>query len=305
MLPESQAPSLINTAIGSGCVAMGQLLFATNDAIIKLSSMKESQLLIGRFGVQLLIAVSWWIFKKPESASNWYGDRPYITNIWVRGVLFTVNTVCLWYGVIRLPLGDAITIYYQSPVVIAVIAWAFLGERLPRSTPIICILATLGVLVIAKPHFISSLLNDHENEDIEPLNIDGLVAMFISLFAWSISAVLVRTLLLHSEFIGSLDFKDWDFDFVSLGIMVIIGLIGFIALSLNVIGFQYGDATKVAWMEYTAIIFSFIYQIFVFRDPLDRLEVIGCVLVGIACSLSVSEELILCFGKRRGSVRFI
>eukprot|EP01084_Bolivina_argentea_P039570 73121_1 len=321
----SDSSSLRNTMIGSGCIAFGQLLFATNDAIIKLSNLKESQLLIGRFGIQFMIAITWWIVRKPTNTINWYGDKPYIINIWCRGITFTINTICLWYGVMRLPLGDATCIYYQSPLVIAIITFLFLGEKLPKTTPLICTLAITGIIFLAQPPIIISLFNRYvynmDNEKIESLNIDGLISMFIALFSWSISASLVRTavdshflqleivsagqtlygsipmllilnhFIIHNPLIGDFNLKEWSFDIKSIIIMIVIGTFGFIALSLNVIGFQYGDATKVAWLEYIAIVFSFIYQIYVFNDIPNKFEIIGVMLLSIACILPISEEL--------------
>eukprot|EP01084_Bolivina_argentea_P314771 545233_1 len=312
--------SLRNTIIGSICIAFGQLLFATNDAIIKLSNMKESQLLIGRFGIQFMIAIFWWVLYKPKNVTNWYGDKPYIINIWFRGISFTINTICLWYGVMRLPLGDATCIYYQSPLIIAMISFLFLGEKLPKTTPIICILAITGIIFLVQPPIIISIYNYKESQS---LNLDGLIAIFIALFCWSISASLVRTALnthflqleivsagqtlfisipillilnhyiIKNPLIGNLDLSDWSFDISSIIIMIIIGIFGFIALSLNVIGFQYGEATKVAWMEYIAVVFAFIYQIYLFNDIPNKFEVIGVVLLTIACITSITEEFIL------------
>merc|ERR1712087_466965 len=84
-----------------------------------------------------------------------------------------------------------------------------------------------------------------------------------------------------------------------MGMMFILGFNGFNALSLNVIGFQYGNATRVAWLEYTSIIFSFLFQTFLFRDPLDQFEVIGCILVAMGCSLSVFEEVYVHYADTR------
>ena len=84
------------------------------DAIVKISGLKESQLLFGRFGMQFFIAVCWWIFQKPKGCHNWYGGEPYIVNIWTLGVMFCINVVCAWYAYIRLPIGGATCIYYQS-----------------------------------------------------------------------------------------------------------------------------------------------------------------------------------------------
>ena len=68
-----------NTIIGSLCIALSQLLFATNDALLQLSHLKITQFVLFRYVGQLIIAVIWWIFFKPKSVKNWYGDKPYIT----------------------------------------------------------------------------------------------------------------------------------------------------------------------------------------------------------------------------------
>ena len=62
------------------------------------------------------------------------------------------------------------------------------------------------------------------------------------------------------------------------------------ALSLDVVAYQYGDATKIAWIQYLAIIFCYIAQIILFDDVPDIFVIIGIILVIIAASLSVLEE---------------
>ena len=302
------------TMKGSAYVFLGQLLFATNDAIIKLSGMKISQLMIGRFTVCLLIAITWWLIKKPSTVNNWYGDQPHIANIWIRGMAYSITIICLWYGIIRLPLGDAYCIFNQSPILIAIIAAIFLKEKLPKLTPIIALFGITGILFLSQPTWLTS-------DDNSSLNVDGLTSMFIAVISWSISVVLVRTakeshflqleivsagqtlfialpiLLLFNEYflnntkIGGFNANDWEWDFKSIGIMIVIGFNGFAALCLNVVGFQYGDATKVGWLEYIAIVFTFMYQIFLFGDIPDIFEIIGVILVIIACAMSVLEEV--------------
>ena len=65
--------SLRNTILGSLCIAMGEICFATSDSLVKISGLKESQLLYCRFGIQLIIAISWWNIKKPTTVIKWYG----------------------------------------------------------------------------------------------------------------------------------------------------------------------------------------------------------------------------------------
>ena len=72
--------------------------------------------------------------------------------------------------------------------------------------------------------------------------------------------------------------------------MMIIGILGFLALMLNVIGYQIGDATKVAWMEYLDLVFAFLYQWLYFRDIPTNWEVIGCCMLLSTCLIHLGEE---------------
>eukprot|EP01083_Nonionella_stella_P014548 40848_1 len=317
--------------VGSCFVTLGQLLFSTNSAIVKYSGLKESQLLFGRFGIHTLISICYWIILKYSSQthantfSHWYGEKPYIKSIWLRGFTFTINQICFWYAIIRLPIGDAECIFYQTPIVIAMFGWIFLKETLPKTTPIICLLGVAGVLCISQPQFITAMytktFHAEDEEDVAPLNADGVLSMVTAVFAWSITAILIRqakgshflqldivagiqtmfistpTVLLvnhyflHNAFIGDLDFNDWVFDMRSTLLILLLGVVGFGALTCSIVGYQYADATKVAWLEYTTLLFAFSYQIFLFGDIPNTLEVIGVIFVLLACVVSILEEL--------------
>ena len=317
------------TMMGSICVFIGQLLFATNDAIIKLSNVKISQLLVGRSTVCIIIAVLWWLIKKPSTVKNWYGDHPYIKNIWIRGITYSIMFICLWYAIIRLPIGDVFCIFNQAPLLIAIIAAVFLKEKLPKMTPFIAVFAILGICFLSQPTFLTHFYYRYiqkevgvaDNAQFETLNIDGLLSIFVAMISWSICVVLVRTakeshflqlelvsalqtvfiagpvLLLLNEYaikndrIGDFSTDSWKWDIKSIVIIIIVGINGFIALCLNVVGFQYGDATKVAWLEYIETVFTLLYQIFLFNDIPNTFEITGAVLVVIACCISVGEEI--------------
>mmetsp|Transcript_66394 Transcript_66394/g.105573 ORF Transcript_66394/g.105573 Transcript_66394/m.105573 type:complete len:91 (+) Transcript_66394:1-273(+) len=62
------------------------------------------------------------------------------------------------------------------------------------------------------------------------------------------------------------------------------------ALALNIIAYQYAEATKVSWLEYTGIVFTFVYQIVVFGDVPNALELSGVALILTASMLPLLEE---------------
>eukprot|EP01083_Nonionella_stella_P050123 133422_1 len=330
--------SFRDTVIGSIFVTLGQLLFSTNSAMVKYSGLKEAQLLFGRFVIHTLIAICYWIvlrYKGSIPHKHWYGDKEHIHTIWIRGFTFTISMICWWYGIIRLPIGDAEGIFYQIPIVTAMLGWLFLKEELPKMTPLICILGIVGILCISQPQFLitsyDKLFLNVETDDVKPLNIDGVCAMLGAIFTWSITAILIRkakdshflqldivagvqsifimvpsvlllnTYVLQNPFIGGLDLKDWVFDLKSAIIITFLGIFGFLGLTFSILGYQYADATKVAWLEYISLVYAFAYQIFFFGDIPNVFEVIGVVFVLLACCVSLLEEAYKHYSKRKVS----
>ena len=322
----AQTSSFRDIMIGSLCVALGQVCFAVNDVLIKLSKLNLSQVMIGKLMSQFIIAVVWWICFRPKNyqKKNWYGDQPFIFNIWMRGFVISISTICYYYGIIRLPIGDAQCIFYQSPITIAIMGRIFLKEKLPKSTPLICLFGIIGIILMSQPLFIvlkyKQIFNIETSESVEPLNIDGVISMFIAIFAWSICCLLVRTaknthflqleivccpqilivmtstlifnnFITHNKFIGDLNVNNWSFDVLSIVIILIMGLFGFGSIAFSVIGYQYGDSTKVSWLEYSILVFGFSSQILIFNDTPNEFEIIGLILVVFACCLSLFEEL--------------
>eukprot|EP01083_Nonionella_stella_P117060 348371_1 len=314
-----------NLLWGSLAVAFGSFLFATNDAIFKLSGYKESELLTGRFLVQWIWAISWWIYKHPKTATHWYGDSPYIFNVWIRGFLYIFHIFTLWYAMALLPIGDANCILYQSPLVIVFLAAIWLREPLPvwyilTPTTIACV---SGILLISQPKFLTSYIF---HSDSEPLNVNGLIAIVTSMISWSFVNLLVRTALkshfLQLEMVSSVQvlflglpiieimnhlfFKDdvigdvfseggWNLDYKAFLYMILLGTSGFVALICMVVGYQWGDATKVPWLEYTNVITSMIYQAVIFNDIPNVYEGIGGALVLCGSVVPLIHEL--CYKK--------
>ena len=78
---------------------------------------------------------------------------------------------------------------------------------------------------------------------------------------------------------------------MSLFVCIIIRPIGFTAIFFSVNGYQYAEATKVAWLEFLTIIIQYIYQIYLFDDSQDILEIIGVILIVIGSTTSMIQEL--------------
>jgi len=83
---------------------------------------------------------------------------------------------------------------------------------------------------------------------------------------------------------------DWDFSVRTFAMVSGMGVLGFLALMLNVVGYQLGEATRVAWFEYLDLVFAFLFQWLYFAQTPNLWEVAGCAGLLSACAVNAAEE---------------
>ena len=72
----------------------------------------------------------------------------------LRGALGCAGLTCFYYALVRLPLGEATLINYTNPVFAAILAAAFLEERV-GAREVMCLAASLaGVMLAVRPAFL-------------------------------------------------------------------------------------------------------------------------------------------------------
>jgi drug/metabolite transporter (DMT)-like permease len=69
----------------------------------------------------------------------------------LRGVVGFVALACFYYSVVHLPLAEATVIHFTNPVFTALIAAAFLGERLRAREVALALAGLAGVVVMVRP----------------------------------------------------------------------------------------------------------------------------------------------------------
>ena len=108
-----------------------------------------------------------------------------------------------------------------------------------------------------------------------------------SILIWLPLLIFVNELWINPDLWG---WGEWDLSLYTVVVMLLLGIFGFFGVMLSVIGYQIGDATKVAWMEYLDLVFAFLYQWLYFKEVPDIWEVIGfCALVS-TCFIHLAEE---------------
>jgi drug/metabolite transporter (DMT)-like permease len=72
---------------------------------------------------------------------------------WVRGVAISLSAVGMFLAVWIMPLAEATTIVFTQPIITAVLAMIFLGERARLSTWLATLVAFAGVFLVLRPNF--------------------------------------------------------------------------------------------------------------------------------------------------------
>jgi len=312
------------TLCGMVLVAIGTLLFCTVGAMVQYHGGSVLQLMLGRYTVQSVISwFLWWCnpCRIRGDALRWFGDSPHRSNIWARGLFLFLTVLFWWRGLEMVPLGDGEAILFLSPMTTVIAARYFLDEALPSTFLLTTALNAAGLVFICRP----TMVFGHNAQ--RPLSWEGVAFLFAAALVWSAAVILVRTAkdahwlqleitattqsvlvwcplliavnqyVLKSDVFGGVE---WDLSIQSAAVMAAMGAVGFLALMCNVKGYQMGDATKVAWMEYLDLVFAFLFQWQCFGELPTKWDVLGCALLVSACLVNVAEEYLRLQRRRNG-----
>ncbi len=213
------------------------------------------------------------------------GPRSLLPRRWglqlLRGVLGIVMIVCFVYALKRLPLSTAYTIYFVSPLLVAALSVPLLGERVgPRRWTAIAI-GLAGVLVVLRP------------------GMGGIVSLagfmvLLAALAYAIASVtvslLTRTDTPQSMVVcflavmalgaGVLAIPEWTplsaGDGWLIAGMGLAGALGQVALTR---AFQLGEASMVAPLEYTGLVWVIAWDWLLWTTLPDRATWLGAAII--------------------------
>ncbi|MCD7099266.1 DMT family transporter [Stenotrophomonas sp. MMGLT7] len=213
------------------------------------------------------------------------GPRSLLPRRWglqlLRGVLGIVMIFCFAYALKRLSLSTAYTIYFVSPLLVAALSVPLLGERVgPRRWTAIAI-GLAGVLVVLRP------------------GMGGIVSLagfmvLLAALAYAIASVtvslLTRTdtpqsmvvcfLLVMALGAGVLAAPDWTplraGDGWLIAGMGLAGALGQVALTR---AFQLGEASMVAPLEYTGLVWVIAWDWLLWTTLPDRATWLGAAII--------------------------
>lgn len=207
----------------------------------------------------------------------------------------------------QIPIADATTIYFSSPVVVTVFAHFFLNEpfRLVQFTTVL--LTLLGVGFISKPEFIfgkSSPDHHYSNQlfgqllailaavtsSVTIINLRKLketpAAVVVFWFSASIVAFSSGMLYLNGNYVP-IDLTDGT----CTGLLTIIGIMSVLEQYFLTVALQHEDATTISVTRSFNIVLAFLWEVIIFDESVTWTSIVGALLVsGCILILAMSKS---------------
>ena len=249
-----------------------------------------------RFAGGLLISVLLGLCFRPA----WPDNKSFIIN-GSRSILVAVSVVALFYSLKFLPVATAVAVSFISPVVIVILAVLVLGEDLTRRIICSLLLGVSGLIMILG----DSILNAEST----PSSWIGVAAGIISAVTYAVSMIILRSRATRDPIVTIIIFQNltptllllipclflgWITpDFKDLLIFLCIGFLGASGHFFLAQAFSRENASKLAPVEYTALVWGGVYGFFFFDEWPHVVTIIGAasILLGVIILNQKGPEL--------------
>ena len=192
------------------------------------------------------------------------------------------------------PLIEMQTISYSSVFFISILSIFFLGEKIGYRRVIAIIVGFIGVVIILKPD-----VNLFSNYSVLPL----LASIFLSMAVIILKKILltnnnilsVWTFTLFATLFSLLFFNDdwiWPNNF-DLVLLIASGILGFVAQLCLSKSFQLADASVLAPLDFTSVIWAFLIGYIIFGEFLSREVLLGGPLILLSVGYIFYRETVL------------
>ncbi|EUC56876.1 drug/metabolite transporter [Rhizoctonia solani AG-3 Rhs1AP] len=234
----------------------------------------------------------------------------------IRGVVGFFGLFGLYYSLHYMSLSDATVLTFLAPTVTAVLGFLFLHEAVSWKQMLAGLTSLVGVVLIARP---TSLFGGNGKTDtgsgaggptvteaermvavaVAMLGVLGASCAYVSLRVigkrahpmhtmsyfslWCVLVSVVGGLATHSHWVLP---RQWTW----IGMLIIVGLFGFLAQLLLTLGLQRETASRGTMVLYIQIVFSLVFERVAFGVSPSGLSVLGtCVIIASAIYVALNK----------------
>ena len=212
----------------------------------------------------------------------------------LRGLVGIAAMSLFFISLRYVPLIEMQTISYSSVFFISILSIFFLGEKIGYRRVIAIIVGFTGVVIILKPD-----VNLFSNYSVLPL----LASIFLSMAVIILKKILltnnnilsVWTFTLFATLFSLFFFNDdwiWPNNF-DLVLLIASGILGFVAQLCLSKSFQLADASVLAPLDFTSVIWAFLIGYIIFGEFLSREVLLGGPLILLSVGYIFYRETVL------------
>ncbi|GGA55988.1 membrane protein [Pelagibacterium lentulum] len=247
--------------------------------------------------IPVLIFLAW----RRELVEGFKTSRP-VGHI-LRGVIGTMGMFLIFFGLTRLPLPEAITIHYATPLFIVIFSALFLHEKIRLFRWTAVLIGLLGVLIIMWPRLtvFSGDLSAMGPETV------GAIAAFCACMVSAVAMLMVRTLVktersativiyfsIVSAVLGllTIPFLGWvELSLEQTLALVGAGIAGGIGQILLTESYRHAELSTVAPFEYSSMVLSIATGFIVFGEvPTIQMLIGGSIVVAAGIFIIYREH---------------
>lgn len=198
--------------IGIFLAAVSGLFFTLCSVMVKLlRRIDPSEVLLFRAIVQFVLTIPIMVCVR----ANPLGPKDSRIMVYVQGIVGCLTVTCIFIGFARLPVGDAATIIFCSPIFVMIFSHIILREHCGIFRFIVICMLMMGVILIAKPPFLNRILFGNDNSQVLQRQNQDMIGY---------GAALAGTLLTASNFVCMRKLRNVHFSVLIFAFSVMSGI---------------------------------------------------------------------------------
>lgn len=285
----SLTETLPPNTIGALWILLAAFGFSIMVTLIKFlgEDLSVFQILVVRQGVMLVIVAPKILSGLPHSLET---KRPWLQ---LTRVLFAATAMlCGFTAVIEMPLADATAISFSKTFFITIFAIWLLGETVGVHRWGATIVGFLGVVLMLRPDG-DGLVDPYALLAIAGAACAGMVMIVVRMLTRTDPPVTILTYQAFGVGLIMLVPAIYTWQAPSLaqwGLLVVIGIISWAAQMANIRAFKAGEATAIASLDYTRLLYATIFGALVFSQWPRVETLIGAAIIIAASIYTVRRE---------------
>ncbi len=253
-------------------------VFSIHDVVVKILGSQYSPFQIIFFSTLLSFPLITMMLMRDPTPGHLRPVHPW----WValRTVAGVVTGTSAFYAFSVLPLAQTYAVLFATPLIITVLSIPILGERVRFRRWMAVIIGLIGVIIVLRPGSAELGL--------------GHAAAMTAAFGISLASIIVRKIgqeersvvLLLYPMIANFTVMAFALPFVyiampieDLGLIGVISVFGFSGGLLLIVAYRNAEATIVAPMQYSQIIWAAVFGYWIFEETIDPATFFGASIV--------------------------